>query len=243
MTADQLSAQFTTEQLEALVRRLELRPQLLRRQVEEQITALVPLPDDWLDQQRTALLGQHSLEGFLASRGWDEADLSLHLRRPEALRRFAEQRFGPGLEERFLASEGSRDTVFYSFLRVRDSALLRELWIRLEEGETTFAEAAATYSEGPEKAHKGLIGPLPMARVHPPQLAAVLRNLQPGQISAPTSMGDWQVLVRLEQLTPARFDAAMRERLLSEQLDALLDQRVKQLLAGDQPEPLHYDPC
>jgi len=243
MAAHQLSAQLTTEQLEALVRRLELRPQLLRRQVEEQITALVPLPDDWLDQQRSALLGEQSLESFLVSRGWDEIDLSLHLRRPEALRRFAEQRFGPGLEERFLASEGSRDTVFYSFLRVRDSALLRELWIRLEEGETTFAEAAATYSEGPEKAHKGLIGPLPMARVHPPQIAAVLRNLQPGQISGPTIMGDWQVLVRLEQLTPARFDAAMRERLLSEQLDAWLDQRVNQLLVGDQPEPLHYDPC
>lgn len=232
---------FTPQQSEALIRRLELFPQLLRRQIEEEITELVSLPQEWIEQQSLAVLGDQSLDQFLAARGWQEGDFSLHLRRPEALRRFAEQRFGPGLEELFLASEGSRDRVIYSFLRVRDPALARELWIRLEEAETTFAEAAASYSEGPEKAHKGLIGPMAMAMVHPPQLAAALRALQPGQLSPPTTIGEWHVLLRLEQLTPARFDAPMREALLSEQLDAFLSQRVNQMLAGESPAPLHYD--
>ena len=232
---------LTPQQSEALIRRMELLPQLLRRKIEEDITELVCLPQEWIEQQRQVVLGEQPLDQFLVARGWQEADFSLHLRRPEALRRFAEQRFGPGLEELFLASEGSRDRVIYSFLRVRDPALARELWIRLEEGETTFAEAAAHYSEGPEKAHKGLIGPLAMAMVHPPQLSATLRALQPGQLSAPTTIGEWHVLLRLEQLTPARFDAAMRELLLSEQMDAFLSQRVNQMLAGESPAPLHYD--
>ena len=30
----------------------------------------------------------------LSARGWTEQDLALHLQRPEALRRFAKQRFG-----------------------------------------------------------------------------------------------------------------------------------------------------
>jgi parvulin-like peptidyl-prolyl isomerase len=232
---------LTDAQLHDLVRRMELLPQLLRRQIEEEICDLVPLPPDWLEQQQAAMLGDQSLEQVLTARQWSPTDLDLHLRRPEALRRFAEQRFGPGLEERFLADQGSRDRVIYSFIRVRDAALARELWIRLEEGETTFAEAASVYSEGPEKDHKGLIGPLPMAMVHPPQLAAALRSLRPGQLTPPQTLGDWQVLLRLEQLMPARFDAAMRERLLSEQLDAFLQARVQQLLAGEQPEALHYD--
>jgi hypothetical protein len=50
------------------------------------------------------------------------------------------------------------------------------------------------------------------------------------------------VLLRLEQLTPARFDEGMREFLLNQQLNAFLEARVQQLLSGDEPEKLHYDP-
>jgi parvulin-like peptidyl-prolyl isomerase len=229
------------EQALLLVRRLELWPQLVRRLLEEEIVEIVPCSDDWLAEQQQSTLGDQSLETYLSSRHWQLADFHVHLRRPEALRRFAEQRFGPGLEERFLAEQGMRDQVIYSFLRVQDPALARELWIRLEEGETTFAEAAATFSEGPEKAHKGLIGPLSMGAMQPPELAAALRSLRPGQLKPPIAIGPWHVLVRLEQLTPARFDAATRERLLNEQLDAFLQLRIQRMLAGEPLEPLHYD--
>ena len=83
------------------------------------------------------------------------------------MRRFAHQRFAPGLEERFLSSKGSRDLVIYSLLRVKDYALARELWIRLEEDETTFAEAAREYGEGPEADRQGVIGPIPIGALQP----------------------------------------------------------------------------
>ena len=121
----------------SLVRRMELEPKLLRRHLEEQIIELVPLEEALLEKSRTDCLNGRSEEEFLQEKGWSSADLDLHLRRPEALRRFAHQRFAPGLEERFLASNGSRDLVIYSLLRVRDYALARELWIRIEENETT----------------------------------------------------------------------------------------------------------
>ena len=92
---------------------------------------------------------------MLEKRGWSESDLDIHLRRPEALRRFARQRLVPGLEETFLASRGGRDQVIYSLLRVRDPGLARELWIRLEEGETTFAEMAHQHGVGDEAQRKG----------------------------------------------------------------------------------------
>ena len=213
-----------------LIRRMELWPQLLRRQEEEAIVHLVGLPSNWLTEQRQALVSDDGLAEWLATKGWSAADLDLHLARPEALKRFAKQRFGPGLEERFLASQGSHDQIVYSLLRVRNANLAQELWIRLEECETTFAEAASRFSEGPEAARKGVIGPMEIGQLQPPELAQSLRTLR-----------EWSVLLRLEQLTPARFDAEMQERLLRQQLDRLLDQRVTARLAGEIPEPLEYD--
>ena len=232
-----------TEELETLIRRLELVPQLLRRRLEEEITALVPLPAEWLAEAQQQLLGDQPLETFLGARGWQAADLDIHLRRPEALNRYAQQRFGPGLEERFLASKGGRDQVIYSLLRVRDPGLARELWIRLEEGETTFAEAAAAFSDGPEAHRKGVMGPMAIGQLQPQLLADWLRSLRPGELRQPEPLGEWHVMVRLEQLTPVRFDAAMRAKLLLEELDSFLQARVQQLIAGELPEPFHYDPA
>jgi hypothetical protein len=224
-----------------LARRMELGPQLLRRQQEELITALVPLESEWLESSREAFLAGESLDSALARRRWSETDLELHLARPEALRRFAEQRFGPGLEEAFLASQGGHDQIIYSMLRVRDTGLARELWIRLEEGEASFAEVAASYGEGPEAARKGVIGPMPIGTIAPPELAQLLRSLQPGEIHPPRQLGEWLVLLRLEQLSPARFDESMREFLLNQQLEAFLQARVETLLRGETPDDLHYE--
>ena len=83
--------------------------------------------------------------------------------------------FGPGLEDRFLGFKGGRDQVIYSLLRVRDAGLARELWIRLEEGEITFAEAASTFSEGPEAHRKGVMGPMEIGTLQPQTLQDLLR--------------------------------------------------------------------
>lgn len=224
----------------ALVRRLELQSTLLTRLEEEEITRLVDLPDAWVEERINTLLdGTPRLE-FLQARRWTEEDLWMHVCRPEALHRFAEQHFGPGLEEQFLKSRGAQDQIIYSLLRVRDPALARELWIRIEERETTFAEAAQTFGEGPESALKGLIGPIPIGQLSPPQLVEILRSLQPGRISPPKTMGEWHVLLRLEQLTPARFDANMRSLMLKNSLDEFLGRRVKLRVEGKTLEKLTY---
>ena len=75
-----------------------------------------PLPSICL-RSSGKLFGRSEFDQVLESRGWSESDLDIHIKRPEALRRFARQRrFGPGLEETFLAS-GGKDEVIYSFAR------------------------------------------------------------------------------------------------------------------------------
>ena len=224
--SDSSLALLTESEIVALVRRIDLLPQLVRRQQEELIVEQVPLPADWLQEQRHDFLGDQDLVEFLESRRWVESDLDLHLCRPEALRRFAKQRFGPGLEDSFLSSHGGRDQVIYSLLRVRCRAA-RELWIRLEERETTFAEAAQQHGVGEEALRKGVIGPMPIGLLQPEVLQEILRSLRPGELSPPRQLGEWHVLMRLEQLKPARFDEAMREQMQQEALDAFLEDRVK----------------
>ena len=236
----------TLSELEGLIRRSNSTQALVQRQIEEEILSLVALPEARLaelDQQwrsEQGLTDDDAVTDWLAERGWQPDDLTLHLARPEALRRFGEQRFGPGLEEEFLRRKNELDQVFYSLLRVKEQGLGRELWIQLSEGEISFAEAASRYSDGPEASTKGVIGPIAMGTLQP-ELAERLRSLQPGELRPPEALGPWWLLLRLEHYTPARFDAGMRQRLLDDQLTSWLHQRAEHRLCGETAEPLHYD--
>ena len=234
---------LTDEEVLALVRRMDLAPSLLRRHLEEEITRLVNLPVEVQKEAITKFCGDRDQASVLKEKGWTESELQMHVMRPEALRCFAAQRFGPGLEDRFLGFKGGRDQVIYSLIRVRDPGLARELWIRLEEGEITFAEAASTFSEGPEAHRKGVMGPMEIGTLQPQTLQDLLRGLRPGEICSPKVLGEWHVLLRLEQLIPARFDNELRLRMQDEALDEFLAKRVIRIMAGeaDQLEPLYYD--
>ena len=226
-----LTPELTDTQVLDLVRRMDMRPQLLRRLVEEQITDLVPVDKAWLEEERVKFLGQWNEQDWCADRDWTAQDLELHLWRPEALRRFAEQRFGPGVEDAFLKQANTSDQVVYSLMRLDDSGLARELWIRLEEKEISFPEAAAQFGQGPEARHLGVIGPQALRDIFPESLRNQLRRLQPGEINPPMRLGDWFVLLRLEKLIPAVFDQATRQRLIQAQLEQFLHDRQKRLQA------------
>ena len=59
-----ISAHLSDGRVLDLVRRLELRPQLLRRLLEEQITALVPI-DQWIEQENPRFRGAQGRDGVL----------------------------------------------------------------------------------------------------------------------------------------------------------------------------------
>ena len=234
------------DQLEALIRREELARRLVKRSIEEEITGLVDIDGERVEELLQQFREQHNLSDeqqlstWLKQRQWSEDDLRIHVNRPEALHRFAKQRFGPGLEEHFLQRKAKLDSVLYSLLRVRDPGLAQELWIQISEGEINFADAAGQHSDGPEAASRGLIGPVALGDLQP-ELSDRLRTLQQGDIRPPERLGPWFVLLRLEKLNHARLDDAMRKRLLKEQMDTWLQARADSLLKGEQPEELHYD--
>ena len=86
-----LSQTLSDPEILALVSRMELAPSLLKRHIEEEIISLVKIHADWVKQAALEAHGDQSLESFFEQKGWSEADLFIHVSRPEALRRFAAQ--------------------------------------------------------------------------------------------------------------------------------------------------------
>ena len=235
-----------SEKIEQIIKQSGLAMQILRTNIEDDIASLVSLEETHINQlietftETNQLSEPETLKRWLEDRDWSEQDLRLHVCKPEALKRFSEQKFGPGLEEYFLSQKHKLDVVLYSLLRVRDPGLALELWIQISEGEIRLEDAAAQHSDGPEANSRGLIGPMALGDLQP-ELAERLRHLQPGDLRPPEALGPWILLLRLEQLTPARLDDTMRQRLLREQMDAWLETRCKAVLNGEEPDELHYD--
>lgn len=147
--------------------------------------------------------------------------------------KYCEERYKHKLEARFLERKDNLDQVIYSLIRVRNPFLARELHLSISENESEFAEMAALHSEGSEKASRGIIGPTPIAKVHP-QLAELLRSSKPGEIREPIQIEEWYLVVRLESLYPAtlnnHFINQMKNELFNEEIDESTREEVQKLV-------------
>lgn len=183
---------------------------------------------------------QEALQAFCAKRGlfsreqqeaWCQQQqktpeqMNLAAQREYKLSQFQEETWGEQIESYFLQRKAQLDRVRYSLIRTKDSSLAQEVYFRLNDDGASFAELASQYSEGQESKTGGMVGPVELSVPHP-ILARMLMVSKPGQLWAPTQIGEWLVIARLEQFIPAQFDASMRQRLLSEQFQEWLDTQI-----------------
>jgi parvulin-like peptidyl-prolyl isomerase len=147
------------------------------------------------------------------------------IERPLRLRRHCERLFRPKAEARFLDRKNQLDRVVYSLIRLADEGLARELYLRLDEGESNFADLAAEFSEGPERSTRGVVGPAPLTQAHP-LLVERLRTATPGVVQEPFRIERWWLVFRLESLTPATFDEAMAQQMSQELFEEWLEAEV-----------------
>ena len=119
---------------------------------------------------------------------------------------------------------------------------MEELSIAIREGEIDFAAAAIRYSEGPESAQGGRIGPISPDLGHP-ELKERLANANEGDLIGPFAIGDVNVLLRLDTRITTRLDENLQEQLLQELYNAWLDRQLSLLEVGDGIEPLEYIPA
>lgn len=213
---------------------------LLRQSVIAAAVADVSISEQESVESRQAwgaanrLASSEALIQHLKIHGLSEADAIWQAELPRRINRHCEEHFSHRAEQRFLARKNQLDQVIYSLLRVEDAALARELYLRIAEGEADFAELAASYSKGPERSTRGVVGPVPLLQAHP-ALAELLRTSRPGQLQAPLRIEQWWLVVRLESLRSASFDKDMGNRMARELFDEWVDEEVGLLLAAHRP--------
>ncbi|NJO78892.1 MAG: peptidylprolyl isomerase [Cyanobacteria bacterium RM1_2_2] len=225
---------ITAEEVLPLMAGYQMLPQFLQEiLIDEAISSIECTPEEaaaayqQFDSQNQ-LTSDEARQAWLQRYGMTKTQLAALATRESRIEKYKQITWGPKLESYFLSRKDKLDKVIYSLIRTQDIGIAQELYFRILEGEQSFAELARVYSQGPEAQTDGLIGPVELSVPHP-TLAQILMLSQPGQLSPPTRVGEWLVLVRLEKFIPAQLDDAMRRRLLNECFNNWLQEQLNQL--------------
>ena len=212
---------------------------LLRQMVIAELADQVPTPDEAGGQALAAFMREQGIETeeqlttFLRLNLLQRHELERQLLQPLRLQHVVAEQFLPKAEARFLQRKTKLDRVVYSLLRLEDAGLARELYLRINEGESDFAELAARYAEGPERTTRGVVGPVPLMQAHP-VLAERLRTGTPGVLMEPFRIEKWWLVVRLESYSPATLDdetaQQMARELFEESVEEAVQQRINDLI-------------
>jgi glycosyltransferase involved in cell wall biosynthesis/parvulin-like peptidyl-prolyl isomerase len=176
--------------------------------------------------QQHQLTSETIRQNWLQQQGLTEAQFIELATRKLRIEKFQTATWGSRLESYFRQRKQQLDQVIYSLIRIHDADLAREIYFRLLENEQPFAELARQYSEGTEVSTGGLIGPVPLSSPHP-KLAQILTINQPGQLSPPSRIDEWWIIVRLEKLLPAKLDEPMKQKLLNELFSCWLQEQLQ----------------
>lgn len=162
----------------------------------------------------------------------DPVDVDSWLLSEDVLAVWTRQQWEHRLETLYLAQKQQLDFVTCSLLRVKNQALAFELALRLKAKEASFEQLSWTYGEGPERRQGGRFIHQRLLNL-PQPLHPLLRKLKSGEVLKPHQLGDWFVIVSLDELVPAPFDSTTQAYLLEVELKiwlkAVRDHLVAQL--------------
>ncbi|MGK7945421.1 MAG: peptidylprolyl isomerase [Microcystaceae cyanobacterium] len=177
--------------------------------------------------QQLQITSEEQLQAWLQQNGMTSEQLDQLGIRELKIEKFKEIKWRDQVNNYFHQCKKVLDKVVYSLIRTRDSGIAQELYFRIQEGEDEFAGLAREYSEGAEAQTGGLVGPVELNVPHP-QIAQMLSNSQPGQLSPPTRIADWWIVIRLEKYISATLDDNTRKRLLNDLFQGWLKSQLQE---------------
>ncbi|MDJ0706181.1 MAG: peptidylprolyl isomerase [Leptolyngbyaceae cyanobacterium MO_188.B28] len=229
-----------TQEIVPMLKSYSLLPQFLQGVIIDQTIASVESTDEEIAIARQQFLEKNQLtteeacHAWMNQRGLSPVQLDELALQDFKLLKYKVNTWGHQLESYFLQRKGQLDRVLYSLIRVQNPGLAQELYFRIQDDGQPFSEVAKDYSQGQEAQTGGLIGPVELNVPHP-TLSRMLAISKPGQLWAPTQVGEWYVILRLEKFLAAQLDEAMRQRLLNEMFASWLQESL-------QKTPVHYLP-
>lgn len=225
---------ITSDQLLPLLSGYQMLPQLVREIVIDQAIAQIECTPQEQALACQKFCEQHQLvtpqqrQNWLSRYGMSDQQLEALAVRLLKVEKFKQNTWGNKLESYFLQRKSKLDQVVYSLLRTKNADIATELYFRIQEEESSFAELAQQYSEGPEAQTGGIVGPVYLHTPHE-KIAQMLGASEPGQLWPPVRVGEWHIIVRMEKLIPAQLDNLMRQRLLNELFQTWLEEQIQQV--------------
>lgn len=218
-----------------LLKELNLMQVFLRRYFEKKfIKNIEPPREEQINYQkefmrRERILDNDDLNNWLEKNNKTEADMNKILYDSLSLEIFKKNQFNPQVERVFLDRKILLDRVSYSLMRVKSKSKATELFLRLQEEESTFSELASTFSEGIENMLNGLIGPIEFGKINL-QIAERLRNSNPGQLWPPFELESWWLIIRAERFFQATLNEPMRFRLIDEMYEIWMQEKIVKVI-------------
>lgn len=227
---------FTSEELALLLAKYQMLPKLGQEIIIDRTVESIVCTEEEKAQayellcQQYQLSSEEQVQKWLDRQGMTKEQLEALAVRKIKIEKYKEENWGNKVEAHFIKRKSLLDRVVYSLIRTDRAELAQELYFRIQEGESTFQELAMAYSEGTEAQTGGLIGPVEVNAPHP-RIAQVLNTCKPGQLVPPTRVGEWIVIVRLENFISAKLDDAMRQRMLDEMFRQWLNEQTEKQLS------------
>ena len=224
---------YTAEDLVPLLVQYQILPKLAQEIVIDKAIADVECTSEENAQvykqfcQQNQFTDDEQVKNWLAKQGMSWQQLEHSLTKRLRVERYKQKQWGDRVDGYFIKRKSQLDRVVYSLIRIDKPEIAQELYFRIKEGENTFSELAMEYSLGTEAQTGGLIGPVEINAPHP-TIAKILATSKPGQVIPPTRVGEWIVIVRLENYLSAKLDEPMRQRMLDEMFRDWLNEEIKQ---------------
>jgi parvulin-like peptidyl-prolyl isomerase len=223
---------YTAEDLVPLLTRYQMLPKLAQEILIERVISGIECSEEEntiaFNQftQQNKLTSEEQVQTWLDKQAMSREQLQNLITKKIRLDKYKRETWGDRVDAHFIMRKAQLDRVVYSLIRVEKPEVAQELYFRIKDDESTFSTLAMEYSQGTEAQTGGLIGPVEINAPHP-QIAQILTTCQPGQLIPPARVGEWIVIVRLENYISAKLDEPMRQRMLDELFGRWLNETIQ----------------
>lgn len=208
---------------------------LAKREIVEKHIKNIHYNEEKIDVLRSELMSKlgvktkDELREKLLENKIEELDYYESRKKTLGLKEIATDMFKQKAKARFLERKHIYDVGSYSLIRVKNAFKAREILLRIKENEESFEDLATKYSEGPERYNRGVVGPGPIEKANP-ELAKIVRGSRLGETRGPFQIGEWAVIIRLNNLALAKYDSKLEETICSELFEEHINSQARNLM-------------
>ena len=227
------SKSYCLNDLVDVLRRNNQIPIVARELILDEAISNIKIPDEkekvLIKQFRidNKLEDESSFSSYLKQNYLDSNALQCNLERIEKIAIFKEETWGPRAQSFYLQCKDKYDKISMNIISNPSKDAIQEIYFRIKDGEETWQSMANMLSRNNQPLNYK-VGPVAVSAM--PEII-VKTMLQHGKsvITTPISHNNTFYIAELLEVHSTKFDATIKEKILSDALDSWLDNAIKDL--------------